>query len=228
MLKFEDPLGRYLILKALSFCVVGRLGRKEKRALGVRWEGEREKRGSCLFPLPIVPGALSIFSIIAMGIISWSLCGGESPEGGDQGQIVCAENIYAPTKDKDIIKFLNNLRTILQKENLDDEENIIIRSDFNYPLNSALDKKKVVQCYQGNQLLKPLIVYVTNLIWLTFEERKSFSKKLHVEPKLANDFMPLGQLADYKYFQDSITVTTMQSFPWILILVKTTLLFSSR
>ena len=226
--KFEDPLGRYLILKALSFCVVGRLGRKEKRALGARWEGEREKRGSRLFPLPIVPGALSIFSIIAMGIISWSLCEGESPEGGDQGQIVCAENIYAPTKDKVIIKFLNNLRTILQKENLDDEENIIIRSDFNYPLNSALDKKKVVQCYQGNQLLKPLIVYVTNLIWLTFEERKSFSKKLHVEPKLANDFMPLGQLADYKYLQDSITVTTMQSFPWILILVKTTLLFPSR
>ena len=226
--KFEDPLGRYLILKALSFCVVGRLGRKEKRALGARWEGEREKRGSRLFPLPIVPGALSIFSIIDMGIISWSLCEGESPEGGDQGQIVCAENIYAPTKDKVIIKFLNNLRTILQKENLDDEENIIIRSDFNYPLNSALDKKKVVQCYQGNQLLKPLIVYVTNLIWLTFEERKSFSKKLHVEPKLANDFMPLGQLADYKYLQDSITVTTMQSFPWILILVKTTLLFPSR
>ena len=140
--KFEDPLGRYLILKALSFFVVRRLGRKEKRALGARWEGEREKRGSCLFPLPIVPGALSIFSIIAIGIISWSLCGGESPEGGDQGQIVCAENIYAPTKDNDIINFLNNLRTILQKENLDDEENIIIRGDFNCPLNPALDKKR--------------------------------------------------------------------------------------
>ena len=102
---------------------------------------EREKRGSRLFPLPIVPGALSIFSIIATGIISWSLCGGESPEGGDQGQIVCAENIYAPTKDNDIINFLNNLTTILQKENLDDEENIIIRGDFNCPLNPALDKK---------------------------------------------------------------------------------------
>ena len=170
--KFEHPLGRYLILKALSFCVVGRLGRKEKRALGARWEGERGKRSSRLFPLPIVPGALSILSIIAIGIISGSLCGGESPEGGDQGQIVCAENIYAPTKDKDIINFLNNLRTILQKENLDDGENIIIRGDFNCPLNPALDKKKVVQCYRGNQLLKPLIVYVTNLIWLTFEERK--------------------------------------------------------
>ena len=164
--KFEDPLGRYLILKTLSFFVVGRLGRKEKRALGARWEGEREKRGSCLFPLPIVPGALSIFSITAIGIISWSLCGGESPEGGDQGQIVCAENIYAPTKDNDIINFLNNLRTILQKENLDDEENIIL-------------------CRLDN--------------WL-----------------ISNNV------------QDSITVTTMQSFPWILILVKTTLLFSFR
>ena len=151
---------------------MGRLGRKEKRALGARWEGEREKRGSRLFPLPIVPGALSIVSIIAIGIISGSLCGGKSPEGGDQGQIVCTENIYAPTKDKDIINFLNNLRTILQKENLDEEENIIIRGDFNCPLNKALDKKKVVQCYRGNQLLRPLFVYVTNLISLTFEERK--------------------------------------------------------
>ena len=130
-----DPEGSLLLC-------CGELGRKEKRALGARWEGEREKRGSRLFPLPIVPGALSIFSIIAMGIISWSLCEGESPEGGDQGQIVCAENIYAPTKDKVIIKFLNNLRTILQKENLDDEATIIIRGDFNCPLNPALDKKK--------------------------------------------------------------------------------------
>ena len=64
------------------------------------------------------------------------------PQGGDQGQIVCAENIYAPTKDNDIINFLNNLRTILQKENLDDEENIIIRGDFNCPLNPALDNKR--------------------------------------------------------------------------------------
>ena len=50
-------------------------------------------------------------------------------------------NIYAPSKDKDIITFLNNLRTILQNENLEDEENIIIAGDFNCPLNPALDKK---------------------------------------------------------------------------------------
>lgn len=35
-------------------------------------------------------------------------------------------NIYAPNKDKDIVNFLNNLRTILQNENLADKaENII-------------------------------------------------------------------------------------------------------
>ena len=59
---------------------MGRLGRKKKRARGARWEGGREKRGSRRFPLPIVPRALSIFSIIdiLMGIPSGSLCGGES------------------------------------------------------------------------------------------------------------------------------------------------------
>ena len=49
-------------------------------------------------------------------------------------------NIYAPNKDKDIT-FLNNLRTILQNKNLEDEENIIIGGDFNCPLNPSLDKK---------------------------------------------------------------------------------------
>ena len=50
-------------------------------------------------------------------------------------------NIYARNKDKDIITFLNNLRTILQNENLEDEENIIIEGDFNCPLNPSLEKK---------------------------------------------------------------------------------------
>ena len=77
-------------------------------------------------------------------------------------------NIYAPNKDKDIITFLNNLRTILQNENLEDEENIVMGGDFNCSPNPSLDKKKVVQCYRGNQLLKPLIVYEMELIWLTF------------------------------------------------------------
>ena len=60
-------------------CVVGRLGRKKERARVARWEGERENRGYRLFPLPIVPRALSVFLIIAIfiGIPSGSLCGGE-------------------------------------------------------------------------------------------------------------------------------------------------------
>ena len=42
-------------------------------------------------------------------------------------------NIYAPNKDKDIVNFLNNLRTILQNENLADKaENMIIGCDFNF------------------------------------------------------------------------------------------------
>ena len=55
-----------LLSRARPLCVVGRLGRKKKRARGARREGEREKRGSRLFPLPIVPRAPSIFSIIAV------------------------------------------------------------------------------------------------------------------------------------------------------------------
>ena len=50
-------------------------------------------------------------------------------------------NIYAPNKDDDIIKFLKNVLTKLQTENLDSEENIVIGGDFNCPLNPTLDKK---------------------------------------------------------------------------------------
>ena len=45
------------------------------------------------------------------------------------------------TKKKDIIKFLKNVLTKLQTENLDSEENIMIGGDFNCPLNLTLDKK---------------------------------------------------------------------------------------
>ena len=51
-------------------------------------------------------------------------------------------NIYAPNNDKDITNFLNNPRTILQNENLEDKENIIIAGKINCPPNPALDKKK--------------------------------------------------------------------------------------
>ena len=50
-------------------------------------------------------------------------------------------NIYARNKDKDIITFRNNLRTILQNEILEDEENIIIEGDFNCRLSLSLEKK---------------------------------------------------------------------------------------
>ena len=50
-------------------------------------------------------------------------------------------NIYVSNNDKDITNFLNNPRTILQNENLEDKENIIIGGKINCPLNPALDKK---------------------------------------------------------------------------------------
>ena len=50
-------------------------------------------------------------------------------------------NIYAPNKDSSIINFLNLLQTTLQKENLDEEENIILGRDFNCPLNPLLHEK---------------------------------------------------------------------------------------
>ena len=50
-------------------------------------------------------------------------------------------NIYAPNKDTCITKFLNTLLFTLRKENLDEEENIILGGDFNCPLNPFLDKK---------------------------------------------------------------------------------------
>ena len=51
-------------------------------------------------------------------------------------------NIYAPKNDKDITNFLNYPRTILQNENLEEEENIIIAGKINCPPNPALDKKR--------------------------------------------------------------------------------------
>ena len=60
-----------------SLCC-GEAGEKEKRGRGARREERKEKRGA-FFLLPIVPRALSIFSIIAIfvEISSGNLCGGE-------------------------------------------------------------------------------------------------------------------------------------------------------
>ena len=52
-------------------------------------------------------------------------------------------NVYAPNKkDKDLISFFNNLLAMLQRENLDSEDNIIIGGDFNCPLNPEIGKKR--------------------------------------------------------------------------------------
>ena len=57
-------------------------------------------------------------------------------------------NIYAPNHDKDITNFLNYPRTILQNENLEDEENIIIGGKINCPLKKGgtmLPRKSVIE-----------------------------------------------------------------------------------
>ena len=50
-------------------------------------------------------------------------------------------NIYAPNKDTNIVEFFKDLGTTLQKEDLDEEENIILGGDFNCPLIPVLDKR---------------------------------------------------------------------------------------
>ena len=70
-------------------------------------------------------------------------------------------NIYAPNKDKEIVKFFQDLTTVLKKENLDTEENIIVGGDFNCPINPIIDKKgglltpqklvvDSIECFQEN------------------------------------------------------------------------------
>ena len=63
------------------------------------------------------------------------------PEGGDKDKMYLLINIHAPNKDTNIVEFLKDLGTTLQKENLDEEENIILGGDLNCPLNPMLDKK---------------------------------------------------------------------------------------
>jgi len=49
-------------------------------------------------------------------------------------------NVYALNKDKDLISFFNNLLAVLQRENLDTEDNIR-GGNFNCLLNPEIDKK---------------------------------------------------------------------------------------
>ena len=50
-------------------------------------------------------------------------------------------NVYAPNKNMELTHFFTNILTLLQKENLDSETNIILGGDLNCPLDPALDKK---------------------------------------------------------------------------------------
>ena len=67
-------------------------------------------------------------------------------------------NIYTPNKDKDIINFFKNLFAVLQKENLESEENIIIGWAFNCPLNPELAALKdscikcVNECFEKGEI----------------------------------------------------------------------------
>ena len=49
---------------------------------------------------------------------------------GIQDKVYILVNIYAPNKDKVSGKFYKNLHRVLQTEDLDCEENIIIKGDF--------------------------------------------------------------------------------------------------
>ena len=108
-------------------------------------------------------------------------------------------NVYAPNKDKNIIKFLNNLLITLRKNNFDDEENIIRGGDFNCPPNLFLDKK-------GGLLIprKSVVTTIENLqeeldlvdiCRVKNSERKSFTWSQNSP----NDFLSFGLLADFKH-----------------------------
>ena len=66
--------------------------------------------------------------------------------------------IHAPNKDANIVSFFNNLLVTLQKNNLDEEENIIMNGDFNCPLNPCIDKK--------GGLLNPRKAVISTASWV--------------------------------------------------------------
>ena len=93
--------------------------------------------------------------------------------------------------------FLKDLGTILQKENLEEEENIILGGDFNCPLNPVLDKTG------GKRLSRKSIVATIDCLCDSLDlvdiwRVKLLHKKLYLEPKLADDSLPPRLLA---YFE---------------------------
>ena len=88
-------------------------------------------------------------------------------------------NVYAPNKDKDLVKFFDNLLSILTIENLDTEDNIILGGDLNCALNLLLDKKDgiftnrklVISCIESFQSKLDLVD-----IWrIKHSDTKSFT-----------------------------------------------------
>ena len=68
-------------------------------------------------------------------------------------------NIYTPNKDTIIVEFFKDLGTILEKEKLDEEENIIL-GDFNCPLNPVLDKKLKVVYFSEKFSRSNLLLFI--------------------------------------------------------------------
>ena len=66
LLLLTSLLPQNLSTSQRPLCVVGRLGRKKKKARGARWEGEREKRG--LFPFPIFICTRSFFRLLLFSL----------------------------------------------------------------------------------------------------------------------------------------------------------------
>ncbi len=50
-------------------------------------------------------------------------------------------NIYGPNKDAEAVRFYQNLSATLWKMDADSDDNIVVRGDFNCPLNPTFDKK---------------------------------------------------------------------------------------
>ena len=101
-------------------------------------------------------------------------------------------NIYAPNKDTNIVEFLKDLATYLPKENLDEEENIILGGDFNCcPLNPVLHKK-------GSILLPRKSVVATITCLCADLDLVDIWRELYLEPKLVEDSLPPRLLA---YFE---------------------------